>query len=79
MVAWWWRCRRPRWARHLVGLAQITADELPANWKTVSVEPALLVVGANRYALGEMTTAGVSLRMLHLLTTDRVVEYFLEM
>ncbi len=60
------------------GLAQILADELGADWETVSVEPAPLGAAyANRFALGEMT-AGLpaALRGAARWTTDRVVEYF---
>ncbi|MBB6228927.1 isoquinoline 1-oxidoreductase beta subunit [Polymorphobacter multimanifer] len=60
------------------GLAQIAADELGADWKTVSVEPAPLGAAyANRFALGEMTSGlPAPLRGPARWTTDRVVEYF---
>jgi isoquinoline 1-oxidoreductase beta subunit len=59
------------------GLAQILADEMGADWRTLGVEPAPLGAAyANRFALGEMTRGlGVFAGVAHW-TTDRVVEFF---
>lgn len=60
------------------GLAQILADELGADWKTVGVEPAPLGAAyANRFMLGEMAKGlPALLRAPANWTADRVVEYF---